>query len=342
MTDPNEQIQAPGEGINESLVHSDNSSFPAVQWTGTNMADVLKFATHGKSCVNSFGDPCVISGGRYMNVEIGQWVFRDADEQLHVCSGDVLGFITALVDVAVETETARDELEERIRKALVLAEEFECANCEHPAKAHVSGRCAVPLMAWGVERACGCDWGNNLTDDIRAILSGSDTATNTEERTLPEIEVSVMNAEEWKAACKQALDDIGFTFDELAEMAARRDFPTSEARKVWLAIGGRSPDGREDASKLREVAGRERRFVRVDVSDWDCPEDEVYDRIGDTQYGFTLTKEEWAAAAKARLDELGLTYAELAAMARDNHFTSSTARKLWVLIGGTLEERTDD
>ena len=110
-----------------------------------------------------------------------------------------------------------NELEERIRKAL---DELEsCAEAS-------DGMCGYSQRAL-------------------AILSGSDTATNTKERTLPEIEVSVMNADEWAAACRQALDDVGLTYEQLAEMAARRDFPSSEARKVWLAIGGRYREERE-------------------------------------------------------------------------------------------------
>jgi hypothetical protein len=50
----------------------------------------------------------------------------------------------------------------------------------------------------------------------------------------------------------------------------------------------------------------------------------------------TLTREEWEDAAKAHLDRLGLTYVELEQMAQMAHFTSAAARRLWVLIGGTL------
>jgi hypothetical protein len=57
----------------------------------------------------------------------------------------------------------------------------------------------------------------------------------------PPIEVTVMDAAEWKAAVQRTLDDIGYTFEQLAEMAGRRDFVSSEARKVWLAIGGKRP-----------------------------------------------------------------------------------------------------
>jgi hypothetical protein len=58
---------------------------------------------------------------------------------------------------------------------------------------------------------------------------------------MSEVEVAVMDAAEWSAAAQTALDDIGFTFDQLAAMSERRDFASMEARKVWLAIGGRRP-----------------------------------------------------------------------------------------------------
>lgn len=50
----------------------------------------------------------------------------------------------------------------------------------------------------------------------------------------------------------------------------------------------------------------------------------------------SLRVEEWRAAAEARLAELGLTYEQLAKEAREGNFSSTAARKLWVLIGGTL------
>lgn len=49
-----------------------------------------------------------------------------------------------------------------------------------------------------------------------------------------------------------------------------------------------------------------------------------------------LTPEEWRTAAEARLADLGLTYEELECQAHNNRFDSTAARKLWVLIGGTL------
>ncbi len=49
----------------------------------------------------------------------------------------------------------------------------------------------------------------------------------------------VMTVEEWNASAQRALDQLGLTFDELAEQARRRDFMSISARKLWLAIGSR-------------------------------------------------------------------------------------------------------
>jgi hypothetical protein len=54
---------------------------------------------------------------------------------------------------------------------------------------------------------------------------------------------------------------------------------------------------------------------------------------------FELTREEWEAAARSRLDELGVTYAELAQMNRDGVFETHQHQALWTLIGGTLDEQ---
>lgn len=68
-----------------------------------------------------------------------------------------------------------------------------------------------------------------------------DSMTTAPHHVKPTVEVSVMNAAEWKAAVQRALDEIKLTYDELAEMAQRHDFISYEARKLWLAIGGKRP-----------------------------------------------------------------------------------------------------
>ena len=50
-----------------------------------------------------------------------------------------------------------------------------------------------------------------------------------------------------------------------------------------------------------------------------------------------LTPTEWRAAAVARLKELGFSsYGEIAEEAKEDQFRSTAARKLWMLIRGTL------
>jgi hypothetical protein len=50
-----------------------------------------------------------------------------------------------------------------------------------------------------------------------------------------------------------------------------------------------------------------------------------------------LTSEEFHAAARRALDDLGLTYAELKEQARRRDFSSAQAHSLWVAIGGTVD-----
>jgi hypothetical protein len=46
---------------------------------------------------------------------------------------------------------------------------------------------------------------------------------------------------------------------------------------------------------------------------------------------FTQTKAEYRRALKSALDDMGITYRQLRAMARKNQFTSLRARRLWLL-----------
>lgn len=49
--------------------------------------------------------------------------------------------------------------------------------------------------------------------------------------------LTVMTAEEWDAAKQAALNKLGCTYDELEDMARRRDYATLEHRKLWVVIG---------------------------------------------------------------------------------------------------------
>ncbi|GED89350.1 hypothetical protein [Streptomyces sp. 6-11-2] len=50
-----------------------------------------------------------------------------------------------------------------------------------------------------------------------------------------------------------------------------------------------------------------------------------------------VSAEEFRAAARHALNDLGLTYAELEQQARERDFTSAAAHALWVSIGGTVD-----
>jgi hypothetical protein len=51
-----------------------------------------------------------------------------------------------------------------------------------------------------------------------------------------------------------------------------------------------------------------------------------------------MTRDEFAAAAEASLEQLGLTYQQLEEQARSGDFASPTARSLWVVIGAGYGE----
>ncbi|MEV6349989.1 hypothetical protein [Actinoplanes sp. NPDC051851] len=46
-----------------------------------------------------------------------------------------------------------------------------------------------------------------------------------------------MSQAEWNAAVDRALTRLHLTYEQLREMACRRDFVSMEAMKLWLAIG---------------------------------------------------------------------------------------------------------
>jgi hypothetical protein len=59
--------------------------------------------------------------------------------------------------------------------------------------------------------------------------------------------VAEMSQDEWNTAVRRALERLHLTYDQLKEMAARRDFVSLEAMKLWLAIGEQG-EGRPGAS----------------------------------------------------------------------------------------------
>lgn len=54
---------------------------------------------------------------------------------------------------------------------------------------------------------------------------------------VPGPSVTEMSSAEWKEAMQRALDKLHLTYQQLADMAKRRDFSSLEARKLWVAIG---------------------------------------------------------------------------------------------------------
>src|SRR5262245_27812525 len=46
-----------------------------------------------------------------------------------------------------------------------------------------------------------------------------------------------MSQAEWTAAVQRALERLHLTYEQLEDMARRRDFTSLDARKLWLAIG---------------------------------------------------------------------------------------------------------
>jgi hypothetical protein len=63
------------------------------------------------------------------------------------------------------------------------------------------------------------------------------TATPAHLPDVPEVSVVVMDAAEWREAARRALARLNLTYAQLADQAKRRDFSSTEARKLWVAIG---------------------------------------------------------------------------------------------------------
>lgn len=59
--------------------------------------------------------------------------------------------------------------------------------------------------------------------------------------------VAEMSQTEWNAAVQRALKRLHLTYDQLREMALRRDFVSLDAKKLWLAIGEQD-EGRPGAT----------------------------------------------------------------------------------------------
>jgi hypothetical protein len=53
-----------------------------------------------------------------------------------------------------------------------------------------------------------------------------------------------MTGTQWRLAKRRALGEVGMTYEELADCARRRDYPSSRARVLWVVIG-RTPSEAE-------------------------------------------------------------------------------------------------
>jgi hypothetical protein len=49
--------------------------------------------------------------------------------------------------------------------------------------------------------------------------------------------VEYLSDEEWEEEKRRGLEDLGLTYEELRDMARRRDFSSIDALKLWVGIG---------------------------------------------------------------------------------------------------------
>jgi len=62
--------------------------------------------------------------------------------------------------------------------------------------------------------------------------------TINEQRECDDDVVVELTTEEYEAAKKRALAQVGMTYEQLADQARRHDFDSSQAQAVWSVIGG--------------------------------------------------------------------------------------------------------
>ncbi|NJC73035.1 hypothetical protein HC031_25445 [Planosporangium thailandense] len=53
--------------------------------------------------------------------------------------------------------------------------------------------------------------------------------------------VTEMSPAEWKEAVQHELSKLQLTYEQLADMAQRRQFSSMEAQKLWVSIGDSKP-----------------------------------------------------------------------------------------------------
>lgn len=82
---------------------------------------------------------------------------------------------------------------------------------------------------------------NLKTNQPGTTRTWEDNVTTAPQHVNAPIEVNILDATQWRAAVQRALGDLRLSYDDLAEQARKRDFVSPEARKLWLAIGGKRP-----------------------------------------------------------------------------------------------------
>ncbi|MFJ9628060.1 hypothetical protein ACIRU8_10250 [Streptomyces sp. NPDC101175] len=121
--------------------------------------------------------------------------------------------------------------------------------------------------------------------------------------------------------------------------AARRAEETKRRRAALNAARQRGLAHRH-AAKLRRQANRGDSPTvassRVDIDTTPESNRGDIDTVADDDVVVEVTEAEFAAAARAALARLGLTYAELQDQARRRDFTSAQAHSLWISIGDTV------
>lgn len=54
----------------------------------------------------------------------------------------------------------------------------------------------------------------------------------------PTVEFIDGNGDEWKQSVREALDELGLTYEQLACQAETGDFDSYSARRLWVFVGG--------------------------------------------------------------------------------------------------------
>lgn len=53
----------------------------------------------------------------------------------------------------------------------------------------------------------------------------------------PDVDIYEPSTEQWQSARERALEELGMTYDELAEQARTRSFESARAHSAWVTFG---------------------------------------------------------------------------------------------------------